>query len=966
MKRIVFAFVLLITSLSFASLTDGLVGYWPFDGDVKDYSGNSNHGSIYGVTSAIDRHGNSGRAYYFNGSSYISVANAPSINGISSEITIAAWIKPTAWFINDTGDASKFITIMQKANSSNCQYQFQFGVDTNNVKRLYLDYWADAVITDVSPPTLGQWQFVALTLSNGSMKYYKNGLLSDSKNVSVSFAQNDGTLYIGMDPIERCEYFIGSMDNLAIYNRALSASEIKALEKFVPSSKEIFTVTFYSNGGNGEMEDQVFEEGSSEKIAKNAYTKDGYMFQGWALSSSGEVVYKDEALITVDRDMTLYAVWANPPLTLSVESADWSSGSITLRCTDVDTSGRTHTYTLQYYDESTDTWKDVSSAQSASASVSLPDTDFSSRLGGIPPVKYRVQDENGRVSVECVTRNKYGIFVSPGDYAFGMGLSAYPSASPNYASVFGDLANGDKGKFTKVHVLTGSNAIYHEVDEAFADIGGKIKTGDVCFLYFGTHGGLHQSSTSSVLALYNGYYEEEQLANHIRLLNGVDAGHLNGNDVAIIGFVHACHSKGISDNSHDDAASGGYCRIGSWCVNSVLTSKNTAWITATDNSKALSHGDYFSLFLLNYGWGGGWALESGSGPLSCDKLAKYTKERTDAIFNGLIMKDDDNSYEVKVGVVDPSSILRNIYIGNCGSHSARNAPDNPCITVQGAVGSIAIEFSNIFDADRTILFKRKGEDGTWSGVYGENLTGTFSYADTDVESSGRECPYYYQLRTMNGAGVGVSNIESAWRIHMERHRISFYYDVPNGVNVASGGHYWDLPYDSTLNDIWGNLDEKIKGLGISGYIHTGWYTERNGKGRKISSDERVLVDVNYYADWTAMTQEWLDGHTQVAAVSGGDIATAATMTAANGCRTVGECYALGINPEDPDDDFRIKSFKMDGTKPVVTVNHTEDGSGASLLPRMKMLGKAELSGEWEEVPEEGNPAHRFFTVTVEE
>ena len=142
-----------------------------------------------------------------------------------------------------------------------------------------------------------------------------------------------------------------------------------------------------------------------------------------------------------------------------------------------------------------------------------------------------------------------------------------------------------------------------------------------------------------------------------------------------------------------------------------------------------------------------------------------------------------------------------------------------------------IEFSNIFDADRTILFKRKGEDGTWSGVYGENLTGTFSYADTDVESSGRECPYYYQLRTMNGAGVGVSNIESAWRIHMERHRISFYYDVPNGVNVASGGYYWDLPYDSTLNDIWGNLDEKIKGLGISGYIHTGWYTERNGKGR---------------------------------------------------------------------------------------------------------------------------------------
>ena len=82
------------------------------------------------------------------------------------------------------------------------------------------------------------------------------------------------------------------------------------------------------------------------------------------------------------------------------------------------------------------------------------------------------------------------------------------------------------------------------------------------------------------------------------------------------------------------------------------------------------------------------------------------------------------------------------------------------------------------------------------------------------------------------------------------------------------------------------------------------------------------------------------------------------------CR-LGDCYTLGINPEDPDDDFRITAFRMEGGKPIITVNHTEDGSGESLLPRMKTLGKAELSGEWEEVSEEGNPAHRFFTVTVE-
>ena len=91
------------------------------------------------------------------------------------------------------------------------------------------------------------------------------------------------------------------------------------------------------------------------------------------------------------------------------------------------------------------------------------------------------------------------------------------------------------------------------------------------------------------------------------------------------------------------------------------------------------------------------------------------------------------------------------------------------------------------------------------------------------------------------------------------------------------------------------------------------------------------------------------------------------MTAANGCRTVGECYSLGINPEDPDDDLKIADFEMKDGKPVITLNHTEDGSGNSFMPRVKTLGKATLSDaeEWREVPEEGDPTMRFFKVDVE-
>ena len=66
-----------------------------------------------------------------------------------------------------------------------------------------------------------------------------------------------------------------------------------------------------------------------------------------------------------------------------------------------------------------------------------------------------------------------------------------------------------------------------------------------------------------------------------------------------------------------------------------------------------------------------------------------------------------------------------------------------------------------------------------------------------------------------------------------------------------------------------------------------------------------------------MPQTWLDGYRDIVERSGGDLATAAAMTAANGTRTVDECYRLGIDPEDPNDDFKIADFKIEDGKPVI-------------------------------------------------
>ena len=70
-----------------------------------------------------------------------------------------------------------------------------------------------------------------------------------------------------------------------------------------------YTITFNSNGGSGEMKTQPAESGSEVTLASNTFTRTDYTFSGWATSDDGNIVYKDEAKITLTENLTLYAQW---------------------------------------------------------------------------------------------------------------------------------------------------------------------------------------------------------------------------------------------------------------------------------------------------------------------------------------------------------------------------------------------------------------------------------------------------------------------------------------------------------------------------------------------------------------------------------------------------------------------------------------------------------------------------------
>lgn len=200
--------------------TAGLVSHWPFTGNANDAGPGTNHGTVTGATLTTDRFGNSDRAYYFNGSAYITVPHDNSLN-MSEGMTISVWVRPDE--IHTSGNRM----ILGKSNyMSSTNYLIR-------VKPSGYIQWEYGNYTDskTSPLTEAAWHHVVVTASGPSAnkKIYINGLPADVDNAAdgpyglVTSALTFG--YAGYG----AEYFKGAIDDTRIYSRELSSSEVTAL-----------------------------------------------------------------------------------------------------------------------------------------------------------------------------------------------------------------------------------------------------------------------------------------------------------------------------------------------------------------------------------------------------------------------------------------------------------------------------------------------------------------------------------------------------------------------------------------------------------------------------------------------------------------------------------------------------------------------------------------------------------------
>jgi hypothetical protein len=212
--------------------SNGLVGWWPFNGNANDESGNGNNGTVNGATLTTDRFGNANQAYGFDGNDWISI-NDIGISGTISR-SISFWAK--------TQSVSPMGLVSFGGNGIFPNNGNRFACDFNYVVQGVTIDGADCAITysSVNPISNNIWNFYVFAMNQGSflsqVKVYQNGILLTNVIHNYLPATNLNTQASTQLQFGRINYpplnfnfYNGSLDDIGIWNRALTECEIQDL-----------------------------------------------------------------------------------------------------------------------------------------------------------------------------------------------------------------------------------------------------------------------------------------------------------------------------------------------------------------------------------------------------------------------------------------------------------------------------------------------------------------------------------------------------------------------------------------------------------------------------------------------------------------------------------------------------------------------------------------------------------------
>ena len=238
------------------SLNDGLVAYYPFNGNANDESENNNNGAVNGVTLSADRNGEASSAYEFDGSSYIELPDGIYFDG---PFTISGWVK-----ISEHCNWCRLVDF----SSENQQNHVTFSLSQNRSGQPRGDVSGNnnSILSDTSIP-LNKWSQILWKYDGEFTEMFINGnrvAVEEWSNPPLAVNRTDN--WIGRSNWENSptkdERTRGLIDDIRIYDRALSASEVSKLYELEKPSLEDGLVAYYPFNGNANDESANDNDGT--------------------------------------------------------------------------------------------------------------------------------------------------------------------------------------------------------------------------------------------------------------------------------------------------------------------------------------------------------------------------------------------------------------------------------------------------------------------------------------------------------------------------------------------------------------------------------------------------------------------------------------------------------------------------------------------------------------------------------
>lgn len=255
--------------------TNGLIGWWPFNNNANDESGNANHGTIVNAIITSDRFSNNNSAYNFNGTNSLIRINNNFFNIGWQSWTVSCWINSTT--LNNPGSGNNNQCIFNTIPLNGFALDFNWG--SSNKYALWANSNPSNSNWDVlfnnksnSNISINTWNHLVVVKNGLNYYLYINGVLDKTITSSITVSSYFAKFSIGNTDISQAiEPFKGTLDDYGIWDTVLTPLQINGIYNATPTNlnenkSTIENINLFPSPIEGQTMSLVFTSKINDKI----------------------------------------------------------------------------------------------------------------------------------------------------------------------------------------------------------------------------------------------------------------------------------------------------------------------------------------------------------------------------------------------------------------------------------------------------------------------------------------------------------------------------------------------------------------------------------------------------------------------------------------------------------------------------------------------------------------------------